>query len=108
MYSRISVLSWGMVLLGGLSCQQGENAGLHQGHLMGQKTIEQVQREYTDVWMEIPGVVGTAIGMHRGKPCILVLTASDSPEIRDKVPSIVEGYPVVIQYTGEIRALEQE
>jgi hypothetical protein len=73
---------------------------------MGQ-TIEQVQEEHTAAWMAIPGVVGTAIGLHEGKPCIMVLIATDSEEIRGQIPAIVEGYPVVVQYTGEIRALDE-
>jgi hypothetical protein len=71
---------------------------------MAGKTIQQVQEEYTDEWMAIPGVVGTAIGQHEGKPCILILTASDTEQVRQRIPPTVEGYPVVVQYTGEIRA----
>ena len=54
--------------------------------------------------MAIPGVVGTAIGQDKGKPCILVLTASNTEQIRKKIPATVDGYPVIVQYTGEIRA----
>jgi hypothetical protein len=55
--------------------------------------------------MAIPGVVGTAIGQDKGRPCILILTASNTKQVREKIPSTVEGYPVVVQFTGEIRAL---
>jgi hypothetical protein len=72
---------------------------------MSSKTIEQVQEEHTQEWMEIPGVVGTAIGQTGGKPCILVFTASNAEQARQKIPSTVDGYPVVVQHTGEIRAL---
>ena len=74
---------------------------------MSGKTIEQVQRQHTDQWMAIRGVVGTAIGRHEDRPCILVLTASDADEIRQKIPPTVQGYPVIINYTGEIRALDE-
>jgi hypothetical protein len=72
---------------------------------MTERLIEQVQAEYTDVWMRIPGVVGTAIGVHNDKPCILVLTSVDPGQIRSQIPLSVEGHPVVIENTGEIRAL---
>jgi len=75
---------------------------------MAGKTIQQVQQEHTDEWMAISGVVGTAIGQRKGRPCILVFTASNTEPVRQRIPPTVEGYPVVIQYTGEIRALEQE
>ncbi len=71
---------------------------------MSGKTIEQVQQEHTETWMAIPGVVGTAIGQCEGKPCILVLTAANTDQVRRKIPATVEGYPVVVQYTGEIHA----
>ncbi len=71
---------------------------------MPPKTIEQVQQKHTDAWMAIPGVIGTAIGQSEGKPCILVFTAANTEEVRRKIPLTVEGYPVVVQYTGEIHA----
>jgi hypothetical protein len=73
---------------------------------MPEKTIEQVQQQYTDTWMAIAGVVGTAIGQQNGKPCILVLTASNTDQIRKRIPATVEGYPVVVRYVGEVRALD--
>ncbi len=71
---------------------------------MPQKTIEQVQQEYTEAWMAVPGVVGTAIGQCEGKPCILIFTAAHTEQVRRKIPAVVEGYPVVVEYTGEIHA----
>jgi len=71
------------------------------------KTIEQVLNEHTNEWMAIPGVVGTAIGQSRGKPCILIFTSLNPAELSSKIASIVEGYPVLIEQTGDIRALEQ-
>ena len=74
---------------------------------MTHRTIEQVQQEHTDAWMAIPGVVGTAIGQCNGKPCILILTASNPAQVRRRIPSVVEDYPVVIQQSGEIHALDK-
>jgi len=79
-----------------------------QAGRMAGKTIQQVQQGHTDEWMAMPGVVGTAIGQRKGRPCILVFTDSNTEPVRQRIPTTVEGYPVVIQYTGEIRALEQE
>ncbi len=74
---------------------------------MAGKTIQQVQEEHTAEWMAIPGVIGTAIGQCEGKPCILILTASNTEQVRRKIPATVEGYPVVVQYSGEVRALDK-
>jgi hypothetical protein len=71
---------------------------------MAGKTIQQVQEEHTPAWMSLPGVVGTAIGQCDGQACILVLTAAHTEQIRKQIPSTVDGYPVVVQYSGPIRA----
>ena len=74
---------------------------------MVEKTIERVQEEHTNEWMAIPGVVGIAIGQCEGNPCILVLTVSNTEHVRQKVRASVEGYPVVVQHVGEIRAFDE-
>jgi len=75
---------------------------------MAGKTIEQVQEKHTDEWMAIRGVVGTAIGQDKGRPCILVFTESNTEQVRRQIPSVVDGYLVVVQQTGEIRALDKQ
>ena len=74
---------------------------------MPKKNIEQVLGEGTDEWMAIPGVVGTAIGVHEDKPCIVILTAGGTEQVRKQVPPAVEGYPIIIRPSGEIRALDE-
>ena len=91
-----------------LSCRPSDTDRFAKGSHVAGKTIEQVLKEKTDEWMAIPGVVGTAIGQSRGKPCILILTSSDLSKVKSKIPSTVQGYPVVIEQTGEIRALESQ
>ena len=76
--------------------------------MSGEKTIEQVLAEHTDRWMEIPGVEGTAIGLHNNKPCILILTSVDSDQLRPQVPHVVQGFPVMLEATGEVQALGSE
>ena len=80
---------------------------LEKGQIMPERTIEQVQEEHTDEWMAIPGVEGTAIGLYEGKPCIKIFTSKKPQELRAKIPSTVEGYPVIIEETGAFRALDQ-
>ncbi|MHC4425383.1 MAG: hypothetical protein ACYSYV_04705 [Planctomycetota bacterium] len=75
---------------------------------MPEKTIEQVLRDRTGQWMRIPGVVGAAIGRFEDKPCILILASVKAQELRTEIPSIIEGYPVVIEETGMFRALDRQ
>ncbi len=88
-------------------CFYAGPSDLEKGQTMPERTIEQVQEEHTDEWMAIPGVEGTAIGLYEGKPCIKIFTSSKPQQLRDKIPSTVEGYPVIIEETGEFRALDE-
>ena len=103
------ILRWAVALLVamalGLGCGSSDR---DEGQSMADKSIEQVQAEHTADWMAIDGVIGTAIGLHEGRPCIKVLAAVDPEQLKDRIPSNVEGYPVLLEYTGEIRALDEQ
>ena len=72
---------------------------------MPAKTIQEVLEQHTDQWMALPGVVGTAIGELEGRPCIKVFVAGKTDDLLAEFPESVDGYPVVIEETGEFRAL---
>ena len=110
MVRRITIvlLSTGAIIAAGnlAGCFYTGPSDHEKGQFMPERTIEQVQEEHTDAWMAIPGVEGTAIGLSEGKPCIKIFTSSKPQQIREKIPSKVEGYPVIIEETGEFRALD--
>ncbi len=54
--------------------------------------------------MSVSGVVGTGQGLCDDKPCIKIFVVKETPEMEQKIPRMLEGYPVVIEETGEIRA----
>lgn len=66
---------------------------------MREKTIEHVLKEKTDEWMALPGVVGTAIGLFKGKPCIKIFTSFKPAQLREKIPSSFKGYSITIEET---------
>ncbi len=68
-------------------------------------TIQQVLEEHTPAWMALPGVVGTAIGEQDGRPCIRVYVTGATDELRARIPATAESYPVMLEPTGELRAL---
>ena len=70
------------------------------------KTIQQVQDAHTEEWMNISGVEGTGIALCEGKPCIIIFSSKSSEELKGRIPATVEGYPVVIEETGNFNALE--
>jgi hypothetical protein len=58
--------------------------------------------------LAIPGVVGVYVGTleDRHAPCLKVMVAHKTDSQR-AIPRTIEGYPVVIEVTGEIRALDK-
>lgn len=91
------------LIAGPAGCNMKQTA---QGEKMvAPRTIEEVLQANTPQLMAIEGVVGTAQGEHQGKPCIMIFVAEKTPELMKKLPSGLEGYPVVIQQSGEFEAL---
>jgi hypothetical protein len=72
---------------------------------MAGRPLADVLRSHTPELLEIPGVVGTGEGMRDGRSVFLVLVERDTPELRARIPSEIEGFAVSIQVTGEIRKL---
>ena len=105
---KMILFSIGMILLASSMVGCVKRTGSDRGgeKKMPAKTIEDVLNEHTEEWMSIRGVVGTAIGKINDKLCIKIYVTKKTEELTKKIPSQVEGFPVGIQQTGEIRALD--
>lgn len=95
-------------LAGLLECSGGHLPKESKDGQVNPKPIEQVQEKYTDSLMSLDGVVGTAVGELNGKPCIKVYVKRKTAETKKGIPKSLEGYPVVIEETGELKALDQD
>lgn len=73
---------------------------------MSSRTIEDVLATHTDSLMSLPSVVGTAIGLCDGVPCIRVLVSDSGAASRRKIPNRLDGYLVRVDVTGTLRALD--
>ena len=106
---RITILSICLIVIsmGVVGCASEKVNDQGEG-LMAARTIEEVLKEHTEGLMSIPGVVGTAQGLCDAKPCIKVYVTNKTPELDQKIPKNLEGYPVEIEETGEIRALPKK
>ncbi len=104
------IFSIGMTVLvcGVMGCVDKTSNDQEGEKQVTEKTIEEVLKEHTEELMSLPGVVGTAQGLCNDKPCIKVYVIEKTPELAQKIPDIIEGYQVVIQETGEIRALPKK
>ena len=72
------------------------------------RPIGEVLAEHTPRLMAMPGVVGTAeSALPDGQPSVMVLVVKLTPELRRAIPKELGGYPVVIEESGEIRAMPE-
>jgi len=73
------------------------------------RDINAVMESHVDDLMAIPGVVGVAVGELEDKtPCILVLISEETDKIRQDVPQELEGHPVRLMVSGEIRPMQHD
>lgn len=93
---------------GGLTGRSHHDGEAEKGGRMAERTIAKVLKDRTGEWMAIPGVEGTAIGLYEGKPCIRIFTSKKANELRAKIPSVVDGYAVIIEETGGFRAIDRQ
>jgi hypothetical protein len=106
---KIIIFSTGMFLICGsiaVCANETSENGENDKH-MAQKPIEEVLKEHTNRLMSLPGVSGTAQSLCERQPCIKVFVIKKTPELEQKIPSVLGGYPVVIQETGKFRALPE-
>ena len=71
------------------------------------RDINAVLRDHDKELLAIPGVVGVYVALlEDGKtPCLKVMLARKTAETERAIPRTLEGYPVVVEVTGEIRPL---
>jgi len=69
--------------------------------------INVVLETHSKELMSIEGVAGVYVGaFDDGTPCIGVMVVKLTPELQQKLPNKIEGHPVRIEETGEIKPLE--
>ncbi len=74
---------------------------------MSKPDINAVLSRHDRELMAIPGVAGVYVGLldDGATPCLKVMVVRDTGEVRRKIPKQLEGYPVVVEETGEIRPM---
>jgi hypothetical protein len=88
-----------------LAVSAGNEVGRLGENLVPRKTIETVLNENNSRLLSIPGVIGTAESVCNGAACVKVYVIKESPELTRPIPKVIDGYPVVIEETGEVHAL---
>ncbi len=103
----IGVLGLAVVLGAAHAPARDAAAAGGKGKAMAEMSITQALEQATPGLMKIEGVVGTAQGLCDGAPCIKVYVARKTPELLAQIPATIAGHPVVIEETGEFKALKR-
>ena len=70
------------------------------------EAIAVVLDSHTEALMSLPGVVGVGVGERTGEPCVTVFVRAKTRRLLARIPATIEGYPVEVEETGEIRPRE--
>jgi hypothetical protein len=75
---------------------------------MTRKDINAVLEEHDDQLLAIPGVVGVYIGLlpDDETPCLKVMVIKETEDLKRRIPTSIDGYPVLIEEAGVIRPLK--
>ena len=75
-----------------------------ENQVMSEAQIDEALDRHRDDLLAVPGVQGAGRGECDGRPCIRVFVSETRPELRKRITSILQGYPVEIVRTGEFQA----
>jgi hypothetical protein len=106
-FRRLTFVALSLSLLGAAGCRGGPRAPGDKVSAPS-RPIEDVLAEHAPKLMALQGV--TAVGqsaLRDGAPCIRVFLLKNDPGLERRIPRRIEGYPVVIQVTGPIRAMPE-
>ena len=70
------------------------------------KTIKMVLAQHSRNLASLPGIGAVAEGECDGKPCIKIYLSGDSAEVLESIPESIEGIPVSISLSGDIKELD--
>ncbi len=67
-------------------------------------TVAEAIARHAPALLEVPGVVGLSEGVREGRPVVQVMVVRRTPALDARLPATLEGHPVVLVESGEIRA----
>jgi hypothetical protein len=101
---RVVLTAAMLTCLAGAACRPGDDR--KNGADVPQRDIQTVQEANIPTLMALDGVVGVAIGeLDDHTPCIVVYVVEMTETLRAALPKTLEGHPVRVEVSGEIRPL---
>jgi hypothetical protein len=96
-------------ILAAPGCRDGARAPAPTEESMTRRPLAEVIAAHGAALLEVPGVVGVYEGrLESGEPCLTIMVVRADDALRRRLPEALEGYPVVIRETGEIREMNTE
>jgi hypothetical protein len=84
----------------------GRNGIKNEESTFVKSDINLVKDKYVDDLMKVNGVVGVYVGETEQKQqCITVMVIEETEVIKKEIPKELDGYPVIIEVTGEIKPM---
>jgi hypothetical protein len=106
---RLAFLLAAMLPAAVAGCRDGGRSPSPEVEAMARPPLTDVIAAHTDSLMRVPGVVGVYEGqLDDGTPCVKVMVLRLDDALRARLPRMLEGHPVVLVETGEIRAMPGE
>jgi hypothetical protein len=68
-------------------------------------SIHEALRGHIRQLLDLPHVLGAAVGERGSRPCILVFVGPGAADPPAGLPATLDGYPVIAERTGPFRAL---
>ena len=67
-------------------------------------SIQDIKKKHEAELMAIPGVVSVGIGLDpTGRPAVIMGLDKSRPEVEARIPSQLEGHPLIVQILGPIK-----
>jgi hypothetical protein len=96
------VLLFGLLLAAGYSTHSQETNKGQTARPM--RDIKDVMDANVEWLMALPGVVGVYISaLQDGTPLLKVMVAKKTADLEQQIPTVLEGHPVLLIETGEIK-----
>jgi hypothetical protein len=93
-------------LAAGISCDGERPANPAKETMQPGRPISTVLEERAPGLLALEGVAGVYEGATPdGKPCIVVMLKDERPVVRKDIPASLDGYPVRLEFGGEIRPM---
>jgi hypothetical protein len=97
-----------LVFLAGAGCH-GNHTPPSMNTSTPRRDINDVLRDHDRELLAIPGVAGVFVGLLDDKKtsCLKVMVEKRAASLIKKIPSQIEGHPVIVEETGPIRPLQR-